>query len=87
MPPSAAQTAPAASPFDTPEWREKEALAIAQRAANADAQARGLPMPFPNPWDKLDPTKVGPAATPEEITASYKAFRAICHVRTRRHTI
>ena len=54
--------------FDTPEWREKEARAIAERAANAEAQARGEPMPFPNPWDAWDPTKVAADATPEQIT-------------------
>ena len=73
--------------FDSPEWQAKEAVAVAQRAENASAQARGEPMPFPNPWDGVDPTKVPADATPEQITASYKAFSQICRVRTRRYTI
>jgi hypothetical protein len=62
----------------------RERRAIAQREANARAAARGEPLPFPNPWDTLDPTKVGPDATPEEITASYREFRRRCRTKTRR---
>jgi hypothetical protein len=73
--------------FDTPEWREKEARAIAERAANAEAQARGEPMPFPNPWDAWDPTKVAADATPEQITQSYRELAKRCRVPTKRDTI
>lgn len=74
--------------FDTPEWREKEARAIAQRAANAEAKARGEPMPYPNPWDGVDPTKLPEDATPEQITDRYKAFAKICRrAPTKRYTI
>lgn len=74
--------------FDTPEWKEKERVAMAQREANARAAERGEPLPFPNPWDLWDPTKVPPDATPEQITASYRAFRALCRpAPVKRYTI
>ena len=74
--------------FETPEWREKEARAVAQRAANEAALARGEPLPFPNPWDAVDASKVPADASPEQITASYEAFSLQCRPRARkRHTI
>jgi hypothetical protein len=57
---------------------DREARAMAERAANEAARERGEPLPFPNPWDALDPTKVPPDATPEEIARSYAAFAEIC---------
>ncbi|MBC8069882.1 MAG: hypothetical protein IAG13_16205 [Deltaproteobacteria bacterium] len=57
---------------------EREARAMAERAENEAARAGGEPLPFPNPWDVLDPTKVPPDATPEQIARSYEAFAEIC---------
>ena len=59
-------------------WKEKEQRAITQREANERAVRAGEPMPFPNPWDRLDPTKVAPEATPEEIHQSYLEFCKLC---------
>ena len=73
--------------FDTPLRREKEAVAMAQREANAQAAARGEALPYPNPWDVIDPTKVPADATPEQIQARYRAFRLICRAPVTRHTI
>ena len=56
----------------------QERQAIAQRCANERAKAQGLPLPYPNPWDIWDPTKVRPDATPEEIHWSYLEFRKLC---------
>ena len=59
--------------------RAQEAKAIAQREANRQAKATGLPMPYPNPWDEWDPTKVDPAeATAEKIYKSYLEFCKLC---------
>lgn len=59
-----------------------------QRAANAAARDAGVALPYPNIWDVLDPTKVSPDATPEQLRASYEAFRHICRARPcRRHTL
>jgi hypothetical protein len=57
---------------------EQVARALAQREANARAKSEGRPMPFPSPWDALDPTKVQEGASAAEIEASYKAFCEIC---------
>lgn len=57
---------------------DHEERALAQRAANARAKARGEPLPYPNPWDALDPTKVSAGASPEEIARRYREFRALC---------
>lgn len=65
----------------------KTRRALEDREANARARARGEPLPFPNPWDAWDPTKVGPDATPEEIHRSYLEFRKRCRTPLKRHTI
>lgn len=57
---------------------EREQRAAAQRDANAAARERGEPLPFPNPWDELDPTKVAVDATPDEVLRSHEAFNRIC---------
>lgn len=68
--------------------KEQTARALAERAANREASEKGLPLPFPNVWDALDPTKVPRDATPEEIAASYREFCKICPPRQkRRHTL
>ena len=68
--------------------REQIARAMAERAANREAAEKGLPLPFPNPWDAVDPTKLPRDATREQITASYREFCRLCPPpTTRRHTI
>ena len=57
----------------------KEARAMAQRRANQEAAQAGRPLPYPSPWDVLDPTKLDPAeATPEAYRESYRAFTKLC---------
>jgi hypothetical protein len=58
--------------------QQQEVRALAERKANADAVTAGHPMPFPNMWDVLDPTKVPRDATPEQIHQSYLEFRKLC---------
>lgn len=58
---------------------EQEARAMAERTANERAAAAGEPLPYPNIFDVLDPTKVRPGATEEEIFRSHLEFRKICH--------
>ncbi len=70
------------------DWKRKEERALAQRAANAAAAREGRLLPHPSPWDTLDPTKVSPDASPEEIHRSYLEFCRRCPpVRPKRHTI
>lgn len=57
---------------------EQERRALEQRRANADAKREGRPMPFPNPWDTWDPTKVPTGASDEETLQSYREFSKIC---------
>ena len=65
-----------------------EARAIAQRTANEEAAKKGLPLPYPNIWDFLDPTKLRPGATEEEIMARHREFKKICRPPPlKRHTI
>ena len=52
--------------------------AAAQRTANARAKAQGRPLPHPNLWGLLDPTKAPAGATDEQIRESYLRFRALC---------
>jgi hypothetical protein len=61
---------------------------LRQREANRIAHERGEPLPHPNPWDTLDPTKVEPGATAEQITESYREFRRRCPPpATKRYTM
>jgi hypothetical protein len=60
------------------------ARAAAERAANRRAAAAGEALPHPNPWDTLDPTKVAPSASGEEVAQSYAAFREQCPPRPRK---
>jgi hypothetical protein len=73
-------------PIKTP---EQETRAIAQRDANRRAKEKGLPLPFPNPWDVWDPTKLDPEeATPEKIADRYREFCKLCPPRRRKvHTL
>jgi hypothetical protein len=64
---------------------EQEARAIAQREENERAKAEGRPLPYPNPWDVWDPTKLDPAeATPEKIAERYREFCKLCPPRKRK---
>jgi hypothetical protein len=67
---------------------QQEERAIAERGANARAAAEGMPLPFPNIWDTLDPTKVDRTATPAQVHASYLRFAMLCRPRPRiRHRL
>lgn len=63
---------------------EREGSALEQRAANERAAQAGHPLPFPNLWDRLDPTKVDHDANPEQMQSSYVAFTKLCRPRPRR---
>lgn len=67
-----------------PKTAEQERLALEQRAANERAARVGEPLPFPNPWDRWDPTKVSRDAGQDEVQASYIAFTKLCRPRPRR---
>ncbi|MBI4617899.1 MAG: hypothetical protein HY720_30085 [Planctomycetes bacterium] len=70
------------------DWARKEARALAQREENEKAAALGLPLPYPNPWDKIDPTKLRPEdATPEAIHQSVVEFNRICRPRPRKRHV
>ncbi len=63
---------------------EQEARARAGRAANDLAKAEGAPLPYPNVWDLLDPTKL-PADAPEDaMQASYARFHDFCRLPPRK---
>ncbi|MHB2021606.1 MAG: hypothetical protein ACYCW6_32135, partial [Candidatus Xenobia bacterium] len=64
---------------------EQEARAMAQREANERAAAAGEPLPYPNIFDFLDPTKVRPGATEEEIFQRHLEFRKICRKERKEH--
>jgi hypothetical protein len=67
---------------------EQIARAMAQRAANAEASRRGEPLPYPNIWDVLDPTKLDRNATIEEIHKRYLEFTQLCRSRPKkRHAL
>lgn len=61
---------------------EQEAKAMAQRRANEEAKRRGEPLPHPDPWDAVDPTKVPEGATLEQIHQRYIEF---CFLTTHGH--
>ena len=70
------------------DWKRKEERAMAQRAANVAASREGRPLPYPNPFDVWDPTKVPRDASPEQIRQSHMEFRKICPpFQPKRHTI
>lgn len=70
------------------DWRRKEERAMAQREANAAAVGEGRPLPYPNPWDAVDPTKVPRDASFEAQVQSVHEFRKICRpYRPKSHTI
>lgn len=61
-----------------------------QRADNEAARRRGEPLPFPNRWDVLDPTKVDAASedvTEERLLASTREFMRRCRPRPRRRHV
>jgi hypothetical protein len=68
---------------------EQEARALADREANRRAKEKGLPLPYPNLWDSLDPTKLDPGeATPERMAERYREFSKLCPPRRRKvHTL
>jgi hypothetical protein len=55
---------------------------MAQRQANAEAQAAGRPLPYPNPWDGLMP-KLPPGAGPRECRQWVREFADRCEPRGR----
>lgn len=57
---------------------EQIARALAQREANQRAHASDRPLPYPNPWDAVDPTKLPPGASDEAHQTRYEAFRELC---------
>jgi hypothetical protein len=69
------------------EQSDDERRAIAQREANGRAGAEGKPLPFPNVWDALDPTKVPPDATPAQILESVRRFAKRCRPRPRKRHV
>jgi hypothetical protein len=58
--------------------RAEEARALRQRAANRAAARRGDPLPFPNPWDAWDPTKLPQGASVRAIERRYREFLKLC---------
>ncbi len=65
--------------------RKQEARAASQREANRRALEQGLPLPYPNLWDILDPTKIDPKeAVPEAFEKSCREFRKLCRPRQRK---
>jgi hypothetical protein len=58
--------------------------AMAERRANDRAAERGEPLPFPNIWDLLDPTKLPQGATEEQILDRISEFRKICRPPVRK---
>jgi hypothetical protein len=69
--------------------RTQESRAISERRANEKAHAARERLPYPNPWDDWDPTKLDPSkATPEAIHARYVEFCKLCpRDRRRRHSL
>jgi len=63
---------------------EQTARAEAERQANELAADQGQALPFPNPWDAIDPTKVSPNAPAQERQASYQRWSQLCRKRPRK---
>ncbi len=71
-----------------PDWKRKEERALAQREANAAAARAGQPIPFPNFFSLVDPTKLPADAPPQAIRQRYREFCKICRpFQPKRHTI
>lgn len=67
---------------------DRAARSLAQRSANERARGAGEPLPFPNPWDELDPTKLPPHADPEQIHLRVVRLGEICRrPPCKRHTL
>lgn len=67
---------------------DRVARAIAQRDANERAREAGQPLPYPNPWDALDPTKLPRDATAEQLHQRVRRFARICRKPPcKRHTL
>jgi hypothetical protein len=62
----------------SPKTRQQVDRALAERRANTQAAKAGNPLPYPNIWDELDPTKVPRDASEEEVQRSYAEFRRLC---------
>lgn len=70
------------------DWRRKEERAATQRVANMEAIREGRPLPYPNSWDELDPTKVSADSTPEQLAERHRQFTKLCRpFQPKRHTI
>ncbi|MDX2023544.1 MAG: hypothetical protein SF187_25125 [Deltaproteobacteria bacterium] len=70
--------------FEAMKTAEQTARAEAERLANEQAAADGNALPFPNPWDAIDPTKVSQDASPEELQESYLRWSQLCRKRPRK---
>jgi hypothetical protein len=62
----------------SPKTRAQVRRAMAERRANESAAERGEPLPYPNIWDEVDPTKVPRDASEQEILESVAAFLKLC---------
>jgi len=63
---------------------EQTARAEAERLANERAAVEGRALPFPNPWDAIDLTKVPPNASAQELQLSYQRWSQLCRKRPRK---
>ncbi len=68
-------------------WAEHEAQTMAEREANQAAFQAGQPVPFPNPWDVWDPSKLPRDAPPEAYPESYRAFTRLCRPKPRKRHV
>ena len=59
---------------------EQEARSLAERHANERARGSDEPLPYPNVWDQLDPTKLprGKIHSDEEVHRRYIEFCQLC---------
>jgi hypothetical protein len=62
----------------SPKTKAQLRLAMAERRANERAAERGEPLPYPNIWDEVDPTKLPRDASAQEILESVAAFLKLC---------